>query len=78
LGCKAIAVKPLLAATVSPFVMVSRSSKPGSPSETLLSNQPCETCILSSCISSALSGFGSDVPIFFIKPSTIKISAVLL
>ena len=43
----AIAVKPLFDATFSPFFMVSLSSKPGSPKETLVSNHPHETCKLS-------------------------------
>lgn len=40
----AIAVKPLLATTFNPLAMVSLSSKPGSPKETLVSNHPQETC----------------------------------
>ncbi len=38
----ATAVKPDAAAVFNPFAIVSRSSKPGSPKHTLLSNQPCE------------------------------------
>jgi hypothetical protein len=57
---------------------MARSSKPGSPSETLLSNQPCDTCKLSNCISSALSKLGKEVPIFFIKPSTKNIYGLIV
>ena len=38
--CKAIVVKPESAAVLSPFCMVSLSSKPGSPKHTLVSVQP--------------------------------------
>ena len=40
---KTISVKPLLPATFPPLMMVSLSSKPGSPNETLLSSHPNET-----------------------------------
>ena len=48
----AIAVKPLLAATFNPLAMVSLSSKPGSPKETLVSNHPQETCRFSNSTTS--------------------------
>ena len=38
----ATAVNPLFAATDKPFLIVSLSSKPGSPKETLVSNHPQE------------------------------------
>ncbi len=39
----AMEVKPLFEATSRPFLMVSLSSYPGSPNETLVSNHPQET-----------------------------------
>ena len=44
-------VKPDIDATFSPLMMVSLSSKPGSPKQTLESNQPLETCRLVKSIS---------------------------
>ena len=65
---RAICVKPLMAATASPCAMVSRSSYPGSPKETLLSNQPCETCkfLNDICFASEKESF---FPIFLMTPS---------
>ena len=70
----AIAVKPLLAATSKPFLSVSLSSKPGSPRETLVSNQPQEICRFS--FSTTVAAFWEEmfVSIFVIIPSSIKIS----
>ena len=42
-GFTATEVKPLLEATSNPFLIVSLSSYPGSPKETLVSNHPQET-----------------------------------
>jgi hypothetical protein len=64
-------VNPLFAATFNPFAIVSRSSNPGSPRETLLSNQPSERCKLSNFISSKPFSFGILLPIFSMIPELI-------
>ena len=56
LGLSKISVKPDDEATFKPFLIVSLSSKPGSPKLTLLSNQPRETCRFSNLISLASLG----------------------
>ncbi len=73
-GLTATAVNPLFAAVINPFLMVSRSSKPGSPKQTLVSNQPCEMCKLFKVISLQLLGFCIDVAIWVILPFSIKTS----
>ena len=73
---KTISVNPLLAATFPPLIIVSLSSYPGSPNETLLSNQPIETCIPSILISLWPSEL-IDLAIFKILPLEIKISCLV-
>jgi hypothetical protein len=53
LGCRAIAVKPLFAATANPFDDGFSFFKTGSPSEKLLSNQPWDRWRFSNFTSSA-------------------------
>ena len=73
-GFTATAVKPLFAATCNPFAMVSLSSKPGSPKETLLSNHPQETCKFFKLITLTLSVALIESAIFLIVPFSIKMS----
>ena len=75
---RAMSVNPELAATTNPFEIVSRSSKPGSPKDTLLSNHPFETCKFSSTKTGYLFGFLSLLEILVMKPFSTKISWVLL
>ena len=55
-----MAVNPLFAATDNPFAIVSRSSNPGSPRETEVSNQPGETSKFSKLISSKSDAFSKS------------------
>ena len=65
---KRIPVNPLFDATSEPFSIVSLSSNPGSPKDTLLSNQPLETWRFLILIIVALLSI-IDFAIFTILPS---------
>ena len=70
----ATVVKPDKAAVFKPFSMFSLSSKPGSPKDTPLSNQPLEMCRLGRLITWVFFCAAIEEAIFEIIPFSISIS----